>query len=182
MSRKTIYFVIIAMVLVLVSGVALSACNSSLQDEINKLQQKVDGYEADFEEKSVVIFIGEKRFDLTTRKAYLHQAIKDLYEEGKISVYEYGDDDLNPYVTAIDNLVQNFENNKYYSVWHNVEVFSLKGLNSSWGNPGRAVVEDDGYGNMFVVTNYAGHKLYYSAVGMGILSLIDGGVYAVLVD
>ena len=178
------------MVLTLVLlAVVFTACDSSLQNEIdrlkqeiNDLQQQVGGYEADFEEKQVVIYIGEKRFDVTTRKAYLHDAIKDLFEEGKICAYEYGNDDLNPFVSAIDVLKQSLEENKYYSVWHNVDNFSLKGLDSSWGNPARATVETDQYGTSYVVTVVDGVKLNYSAVGVGILPLVDGCTYAILVD
>lgn len=183
-------FLTAIMVLTLVLlAVVFTACDSSLQDEIdrlkqeiNDLQQQVGGYEADFEEKQVVIYIGEKRFDVTTRKAYLHDAIKDLFEEGKISAYEYGDDDLNPFISAIDVLEQNYAESKYYSLWHNVDNFSLKGLDSSWGNPSRATIETDQYGTSYVVTVVDGVKLNYSAVGVGILPLVDGCTYAILVD
>jgi hypothetical protein len=67
-------------------------------------------------------------------------------------------------------------------VWHNVDNFSLKGLDSSWGNPSRATVEADEYGNRFVVTQIDGVTLNYSAVGVGILPLVDGCTYAIMVD
>ena len=178
----------VVLVLVL-SLVIFTACDGSLQDEIdrlkqeiNDLQQQVGGYEADFTEKNIVVYVGEKRFEITTRKAYLHDVFKDLLAEGKISAYEYGTDDLNPYITAIDSLEQNWQENKYYSVWHNVDNFSLKGLDSSWGNPSRATIETDDYGTVYVVTILDGVKLNYSAVGVGILPLVDGCTYAILVD
>ena len=181
---------IVALVLIVVCCTLLfTACDNGLQaeidklkDQINNLQQQVGGYEADFEEKSIVLYIGEDKFEITTRKAYLHEAIKDLLKEGKISCYEYGTDELNPFITAIDDLQQDLANYKYYSVWHNVDVFALKGLDSSWGNPGRATIEDDGYGTKYVVTNYCGVKLHYSSMGVGTLPLVDGCTYAILVD
>ena len=129
-----------------------------------------------------LVVLCEDKFEIATRKAYLHEAIKDLLKEGKITCYEYGTDELNPYITAIDDLEQDLANYKYYSVWHNVDVFALKGLDSSWGNPGRATIEDDGYGTKYVVTTYGGVKLYYSSMGVGTLPLIDGCTYAILVD
>ena len=180
---------IVALVLVLTLALMLTACNGGLQDEIDKLkqeiedlQQQVGGYEADFEEKNIVIYIGEKRFDVTTRKAYLHDAIKDLLKEQKISKYEYGADELNPYISAIDELQQDTANYKYYSVWHNVDVFALKSAPSEWGNPGRATIEADDFGSQYVVTTVDGTKLYYSSTGVGTLPLVDGCTYAVLVD
>ena len=67
-------------------------------------------------------------------------------------------------------------------MWHNVDNFSLKGLESSWGNPSRATIETDQYGTSYVVTVVDGVKLNYSAVGVGILPLVDGCTYAILVD
>lgn len=186
---KTAKITAILVVVLVLSLVVFTACDGSLRDEIDKLKQEIDnlqqqvgGYEADFEEKQVVVYIGEKRFDVTTRKAYLHDVIKDLFEEGKISAYEYGNDDLNPFISAIDVLEQNYAESKYYSVWHNVDNFSLKGLDSSWGNPSRATIETDDYGTVYVVTILDGVKLNYSAVGVGILPLVDGCTYAILVD
>lgn len=187
--KKSKIAVVLTMVLLVLCLCIFTACDSSLQDEIDRLkqeindmQQQIGGYEADFAEKTVTVYIGEKCFEVTTRKAYFHDLLKDLLEEGKISAYEYGDDDLNPFITAIDVLQQDYTSGKYYSVWHNVNNFSLKGVSSSWGNPSRATVEDDGYGNMMVVTTYQNAKLYYSAVGVGILPLVDGCTYAILVD
>jgi membrane protein implicated in regulation of membrane protease activity len=186
---KTAKITAILVVVLVLSLVVFTACDGSLRDEIDKLKQEIDnlqqqvgGYEADFEEKQVVIYIGEKRFDVTTRKAYLHDVIKDLFEEGKICAYEYGNDDLNPFISAIDVIEQNYAEGKYYSVWHNVDNFSLKGLDSSWGNPSRATIEADEYGNRFVVTQIDGVTLNYSAVGVGILPLVDGCTYAIMVD
>ena len=181
---------IVALVLIVLSlAIVLTACNGGLQDEIDKLkqeinnlQQQVGGYEADFEEKTVVVYIGDDKYEVTTRQAYLHDLLKDLKEEGKISKYEYGTDELNPFISAIDDLEQDTVNNKYYSVWHNVEVFALKGLNSTWGNPGRSTIEADDFGNEFVVTTVAGTKLYYSSMGVGTLPLVDGCTYAIFVD
>lgn len=181
---------IVAVVLIVLSlAILLTACDGGLKAEIDKLrqeitdlQQQVGGYEADFEEKDVVIYIGEKRFEVTTRKAYLHDAIKDLLKEGKISKYVYGTDELNPYITAIDDLQQDTANYKYYSVWHNVDVFALKSAPSEWGNPGRATIETDDFGSQYVVTTVGGTKLYYSSTGVGTLPLVDGCTYAILVD
>ena len=187
--KKRVISIVAIILIVVAFAVVLTACNGGLKEEIeklkeevNNLQQQVGGYEADFKEKNVTIYIGEEKFEVITRKAYLHDAIKDLVKEGKISQYVYGTDELNPFITAIDDLQQDTANYKYYSVWHNVDVFALKGLDSSWGNPGRATVEDDGFGNMFVVTTCHETKLYYSATGVGTLPLVDGCTYAILVD
>ena len=182
--------IIVALTLVILTlALVLTACDGGLQAEIDKLrqeianlQQQVGGYEADFEEKNVVLYIGEDRYEITTRKAYLHDAIKDLLKEGKISKYEYGTDELNPFISAIDDLQQNTANYKYYSVWHNVDVFALKQAPSEWGNPGRTEIETDDFGSQYVVTTVDGTKLYYSSTGVGTLPLIDGCTYAVLVD
>lgn len=187
--KKSVVIAVLLVSVLVISAFIFTACDSSLRDEIDKLKQEIDdlqqqvgGYEADFEEKTVTLYIGEKVFNITTRKAYLHDLLKDLFERGEISAYDYGADDLNPFVSAIDTLVQDTANGKYYSVWHNVEVYALKAVSSSWGNPSRATIEDDGFGTLHVVTEYCGVKLYYSSTGIGVLPLVDGCTYAVLVD
>ena len=187
--KRTAILIVALVLIVVCCALLFTACDNGLQaeidklkDQINDLQQQVGGYEADFEEKSVVLYIGEDKFEITTRKAYLHEAIKDLLKEGKISCYEYGTDELNPYITAVDDLQQDTANYKYYSVWHNVDVFALKQAPSEWGNPGRAEIETDDFGSQYVVTTVDGTKLYYSSTGVGTLPLIDGCTYAILVD
>ena len=85
-------------------------------------------------------------------------------------------------ISAIDELQQDTANYKYYSVWHNVDVFALKSAPSEWGNPGRATIEADDFGSQYVVTTVGGTKLYYSSTGVGTLPLVDGCTYAILVD
>lgn len=171
---------IIAVVLIVLSlAVLFTACN--LKDAIDDLQQQVGGYEPNDNEKTVTIFIGEDKFEVTTSERYLHGALLELLSANKISTYDYASSDFGAYINQIEDLQQDFTNGKYYSIWHNVDTFALKSISSEW-NPGRATGEDDGNGNVFAVTNYQNVKLYYSAVGVDLLPLIDGCTYAILVD
>ncbi len=157
------------------------ACDA-LRESIGNLQEEIGGYKGDETEKTVVVFVGEKRFEITTSRAYLHEVFKDLLEQNKISRYQYSGDEKSPYISAIDILEQDVENGKYYSLWHNVDNFSLKCLDSPYGNPGRASVEEDDEGNKMVVATHHGVRLYYASVGAGALPLVDGCTYAMLVD
>lgn len=178
--------VITILLLVVVLTILFCACDNSkikdLESQIQKLQEKVNGYEADYSPKDIVIYIGEKKFEINTGKAFLHEALKDLKNEGKITAYDYGQDDLNPFLSAVDVLQQDLANYKYFSVWHNVDNFSLKAVYSEYGNPGRSYVKEDDYGTKFVVAMIDNNELYYSNVGVGILPLFNGCTYAVLVD
>ena len=170
---------IIALLIVLLLAVMLTACG--LKDAIDGLQQQAGGYEPNDKEKHVTIFVGDDKFELTTKERYLHGALQELLSENKISRYEFTSGDFGAYLNAIHNLEQDVANGKYYSIWHNLDVFALKSISSEW-NPNRATGEDDGQGNIFAVTTHNNIKLYYSAVGVDVLPLIDGCTYAILVD
>lgn len=176
---------IVTLVAVLIlCAFALTACDSDLESKLQDLQNKINGYEQDFSEKSITVYIGEKEFEVVSRKAFLHDVLKDLESEGKISAYEFSGGNLSPFITQIDELNQVEAEYKYYSVWHNVNEYSLKSVYTTYV-PSRAQqkVEGEGaYATVFAATTYEGCELYYSAVGVGLLPLVDGAVYAILVD
>lgn len=181
--KKRIVLIALIAILVLLIGVALAACDP-LESQIRDLQNKVNGYEEDFTEKTVTVYIGEEDFEVTTRKAFFHDILKDMKKQGLISAYDFSGGELSPFVTQIGDLMQNVAENKYYSVWHSIDEFSLKTVYSGY-MPGRGATKTEGtepYQTTFVVTEYEGKTLYYSNVGVGLLPVVDGAVYAVLID
>lgn len=189
--------VLTALLLVLVfslCAICLVACNdqelADLQAKIDKnqaefeqqlaeLQAKINGYEADYSEKTVTVYVGDECLEVTTRQAFLHTLLKELKKDGKISAYEYSGGEVSPFITQIDDLQQDSANGKYYSVWHNVDS-QLCSVVSDW-QPSR-VVPKDIYGTSYATTTYHEVELYYSNVGVGYIPVVDGCVYAILVD
>lgn len=167
-NKKRIMLIVLVAVMLAAFALALVACN---------------GYE-DSSEKTVVIYIGDKEFELTTRNAFLHSALKELKAKGEISKYEYSGEGISAFLTQIDDLMQNADEYKYYSVWHSVDEFSLKSVYSGYA-PTRGEQRTEGeapYQTTFVATTYKNKTLYYSNVGVGLLPLVDGATYAILVD
>ena len=177
-----------ATLLVVVLAVfCLTACNNtSLEEQIRDLQNQINGFEADFSEKDVTVYIGDEKFEIVTRKAFLHDVFKDMKSQGLLSAYEYSGGDLSPFVTQFGDLQQNYAEHKYYTVWHSVDLYSLKGVYSEKnGMPGRGTTKVEGEGEWattYVVTEYKDVELFYSNVGVGLLPVVDGGVYAILID
>ena len=173
---------LIALIAVLVTVLAftLVACNMPLEKKIRDLQNKVNGYEADFSEKSIVVYIGDEKFDITTRKAFLHDVLKDMKASSKISAYEYSGGDVSPFITQVGDLQQDFENYKYYSVWHSLGESGLKSVYNNYA-PSRGEQKDE-WGTKYVVTTYNDVLLYYSSVGVGYIPVIEGATYAILID
>lgn len=133
-------------------------------------------------EKHITVYVGEKTFDVITTETNLHGVLSQLYDEGKLTAYVTSDSGFGAYITQIDGLVQG--SGKYYTVWHSLDRFELKSVYQAAyadSNPSRAATKNEG-GTLFVVTEYGDNTLYYSGVGISKLPIIDGGVYAVLVD
>lgn len=182
MKKKIVLIALIA-VLVLSLGLSLAAC-TPLESKMRDLQNKVNGYEADFTEKTVVVYIGEDDFTVTTRKAFLHDILKDMKKDGLINAYDFSGGELSPYIMQVGDLQQDFAEGKYYSVWHSVDEFSLKSVYSGY-MPGRGTQKVEGeapYQTTFVVTTVGEKTLYYSNVGVGLLPVVDGATYAILID
>lgn len=187
MFRKRVTIIVATVLVVVLAVFCLAACNNtSLEEQIRDLQNQVNGFESDFSEKDVTVYIGDEKFEIVTRKTFLHDVLKDMYSQDLISAYEYSGGNLSPFVTQVGDLQQNFAEYKYYTVWHSIDVFSLKGVYSNdYGMPGRGVQKVEGeepYQTVFVVTEYKGTVLFYSNVGVGLLPIVDGGVYAILID
>lgn len=179
---KSKVFVALLLVLVMsLCAICFVACDgdSSLEKQLADLQSKINGYEEDFSEKSVTVYIGEDCIDVTTRQPFLHALLKELKKDGKISVYNYSGGEVAPFITQIDDLQQDTENGKYYSVWHNVDS-QLCSVVSDW-QPSRVVAKEI-YGVKYATTVYNEIELYYSNVGVGYIPVVDGCVYAILVD
>lgn len=158
----------------------LTACNGSLEEQLRDLQNKVSGYEADFSEKSVTVYIGEEEFQITTRKAFLHDVLKEMKATSRIPVYEYSGGEVSPFVMQIGDLRQDIAGNKYYSFWHSLGESGLKCVYNGYA-PSRGETREE-WGTEYVVTTYKGTMLYYSSVGVGYIPVSDGATYAVLVD
>lgn len=180
---KTKSKVLVAVLLVVVlslCAICFAACNdNSLEQQLADLQAKINGYEADFSEKSVTVYIGEDCFEVKTRQPFLHSLLKELKKDGKISVYNYSGGEISPFITQIDELQQESENGKYYSVWHNVDS-QLCSVVSDW-QPSRVIAKDI-YGTSYATTIYNDIELYYSNVGVGYIPVVNDCVYAILVD
>lgn len=181
-SFKNLLATAVVLLLALVL-VAFVACNGKdpLEEKLNDLQNKLNGIEATTTEKDVTLYIGEKQFDVTTRLSFVHELLKQLFSEGKISAYTYSGSDLNAFASQIDDLDQNFSEGKYYSVWHNVDNDSLKAVYDEAWHPSRAFKKQGEFAS-FSATEFKGKELFYSNVGVSILPLVDGCVYAILID
>lgn len=178
--KKRIALIALIAVLVLVLSFTLVACNGSLEEQIRDLQNKVNGYEADFAEKTITVYIGDKTFEVTTRQAFLSDVFEEMKDSGKISAYVIN----NGMITQIDDLQQDAASYKYYSVWHNVNEFAFKSAYSGY-MPGRGETVTEGtppYDTTFVCTHVDETLLYYSNVGVKLLPVVDGAAYAVFVD
>ena len=163
-NKKRVLLIALIAVLVAVMAFALVACNRG----------------GDNSEKSIVVYIGEDKFEITTCQAYLHGVLKEMKANSQISAYEYSGGDASPFVSQIGDLQQDFANYKYYSVWHSIDKFELKCVYNEYA-PSRGEQKDEG-GTKFVVTTYKETMLYYSGVGVGDIPVIDGATYAVLID
>ncbi|MDE6302204.1 MAG: hypothetical protein K2M36_01265 [Clostridia bacterium] len=137
-------------------------------------------------EKNITVYIGDKTFEVTTEQLYLHGVLLEMLEDEKISAYVYTDGAYGVSFSQVDEISQDptWTTPPFLSLWHNVDEFTLKSVyNEQWAssNPSRseATVED---GTKFVTTTYKGVLLYYSGTGIGSVPVIDGGVYAILVD
>lgn len=184
-GSKIFAAVVILALVFSIALVTLTACDSDLQDRIKELEAQVGGYEADFSEKTITLYIGDdNEMSVTTRKAFLHDVLKDLKKDGTLTQYEFSGGELSPFVTKVGELKQDEANGKYYGVWHDVDEFSLKSVYSGY-MPGRGKQKKEGseqYPTVFVATELDGHTLYYSNVGVGLLPIVDGKTYAILVD
>lgn len=179
-SKKRLALIAVIAVLVISLAFTLVACNGSLEEQLRDLQNKVNGYETDFSEKSVVVYVGEDRLEITTRKPFLHDVLKELKVTSKISVYEYSGGEVSPFITQVGDLHQDLASNKYYSVWHTLSESGLKSVFSEYA-PSRGEQKDE-WGTQYVVTTYNEILLYYSSVGVGYIPVIDGATYAILID
>ena len=66
--RSRILISAILCVILALCLVAFTACDKSLQDRIRDLQAQVNGYEADFSEKTVTVYIGEAKTIATSSR------------------------------------------------------------------------------------------------------------------
>lgn len=185
MKRKTNNIVALAALIValVILATLMCACNdktNSLEKKIWELEQQIHGIEADTTQKSVVIYVGEKKFELTTRKSFLHEALVGLKEDGSISEYSFSGSALNAFILQIDDLQQS--DGKYYSVWLNVQNSSLWSVYDENFYPSRGVAKDGDYGMRYLSTTFHETELYYASVGVSLIPLVDGCTYAILVD
>lgn len=163
-NKKRFLLIALTAVLVAVTAFTLVACNG-------------DG---DSSEKSIVVYIGEDKFEIVTCQAYLHGVLKEMKADSKISVYEYGGGEASPFISQIGDLQQDIANCKYYSVWHSIDKFELKCVYNEYA-PSRGEQKDES-GMKFAVTAHKETLLYYSGVGVGSVPVINGATYAILVD
>ena len=165
-NRKKIVFAVAVVLIAVLCTLCFVACN------VNE----------NTGEKHITVYVGEKTFAVTTTETNLHGVLTQLHREGKLTAYVTDDSGFGAYITQIDGLVQG--DGKYYSVWHSVDRFELKSVYQeayASYNPSRATTKNED-GTVFIVTVYGDNTLYYSGVGISLLPIEDGGVYAVFVD
>lgn len=165
-GNKKIICLIAAILICVMCAILFAACDQN----------------ADRSEKNITVYVGEKVFEVTTDEAYLDGVLDKLFKEQKLSKYKVGSSALGKFIIEIDELT--LRDGQYFSVWHSVDRFELKSVyNAQWAssNPSRATTKTED-GAVFTVTEYMGKTLYYSGVGISSLPLVNGGVYAVLVD
>lgn len=170
MFRKKLLVIVAAVLVAVLAAFCFAACNPT---------QTQEG------EKNITVYIGDKKFEVTTEQLYLHGVLLEMLEDGKISAYVYTD---GAYVSfsRVDEISQDptWTTPPFLTLWHNVDEFTLKSVyNEQWvsSNPSRSevTVED---GTKFITTTHNGVLLYYSGTGIGSVPVIDGAVYAVFVD
>lgn len=162
MFRKKIVFAVAILIAVALCGMCFVACDKG----------------GNTGEKNITVYVGEKEFEVVTTEAYLDGVLWELYEDGKLTAYTTSGSAYGEYITQIDVLTLSGE--KYYTVWHSVDKFELKCVYDNWA-PSRSFARTED-GTAFAVTKYKNTTLYYSGVGISSLPIVDGGVYAVLID
>lgn len=183
-NKQKILRVILIALLVATLCFALVACDGSLKSQIDELQKKVNGYEADFAEKTVTVYIGDgedNAYSVKTRQAFLLDLLKEMKKNGVIDVLEI-DETTTPYVKSIGSLAPS--GGEYCSLWHSVNEFAFKSVYSGFlPGHGQQIVEGEGqWATTFVGTKIGEKTLYYSNVGVALLPVQDGACYAIYLD
>ena len=171
MFRKKLLVIVAAVLVVVLAAFCFVACNPT---------QTQEG------EKNITVYIGDKTFEVTTEQLYLHGVLLEMLKDGKISAYVYTDGAYGVSFSQVDEISQDptWTTPPFLTLWHNVDEFTLKSVyNAEWAssNPSRSTVTEED-GTKFVTTTHDGVLLYYSGVGIGAVPVLDGAVYAILVD
>ncbi|MDD4840168.1 MAG: hypothetical protein PHE93_05860 [Clostridia bacterium] len=115
--------------------------------------------------KTVTITIGETAYTLDTNSAYLHDALIELKEKGKISHYEFSESTYGIYITSISDLDLSVQNS-FIAVYHNIDDASL--------------IDYTEYASAPVVLNNTTYNPSY--VGVSTLPLENGAKYLLKVS
>lgn len=146
MKKQRILAIILALVMVMTS-VLLVACTNEKGELC-----------------SITVIIGEKTYQVKTETRTLHEALQEMLANKVISVYEFSGTQFSPYVTKLDTIADTYSvDQKFITVFHNIDDLSLKMLSSTTYQPFTKVVN--------------GETFYCSAVGVALLPVVDGASY-----
>lgn len=158
---------LLALVLCL-GSVLFVACNDGgqskideLQQQINGLQDKLTGYEANDLEKNIKIYIGDDDpISVTTKENKVFYVLSDLVESSSISAFAFQGGSYGAYITKLNDLYDSYDadtrTSHYISVYHSIDDVNLKGMGE---------IEHNGV------------TFFYSNVGVSSLPIVDGASY-----
>lgn len=175
----------LTLALVCAFAFALAACDGSdpLKDAIGDLQEEIDGTRPAPGDKTVTVYVDEYAITASTDEEHLGGLLRELYEDGRITVLDAPD---GPYgqtlkrvecrVTVTENgesavkvyAVSDEEPGTYVAIYHTVDNPSLKGTDYVTG----AIIEKGFFGKTF----------WYSTLGADSLPLRDGACYRLVVE
>ena len=122
------------------------------------------GCQSTAETCQITVIIGDNTYSLETDCRTLHEVLKQLYADGKISAYDYSGTELTPYVIKVDSVEDTYAVDYHYiAVFHNIDEMSLQTFSSVDFQP--------------ITIEYDGTTFYYSYVGVALLPIVDGAVY-----
>lgn len=163
---KILVAILLAVVLS-VSAVLFVACNDGesqidkLQQQINDLQDKLTGYEANDQVKNITIYVGDDEpIAVSTKENKVFYVLSDLVEENKLTAFAFSGGSYGAYITQINDLCESYDvdtrTSYYISVYHSIDDVNLKGMGEK---------------------EHSGVTFFYSNVGVSSLPIVDGASY-----
>lgn len=168
---------LLALVLCL-GSVLFVACNDGgqskideLQQQINGLQDKLTGYEANDLEKNIKIYIGDDDpISVTTKENKVFYVLSDLVEDGSVSAFAFQGGSYGAFITKLNDLY--YDTTHYISVFHTIDDANYKTLNGTYDADWN-FTPTGGYQTL----EYKGVTFFYSSVGVSSLPIVDGASY-----
>lgn len=127
-----------------------------------------DKGEGDTSPKTVTVYLGDKKIEYTTSRAYMFDVFNDMVAEGTIFQFTYTGSVTSAakdaFVTKIDDLSPAYGTTEYIAFYHSIDDVTLKDMSG--------FVPDE---------TRDGKTLYYSSVGAMLLPARDKACYLFLI-